>query len=110
MTSDLVIARKELLDLRRNRFLLAILGFVLVAVVISVVVSAARLRPAKQLQHLPRRAARRKHDHSSSPAAVPLQELLRELRSSTWRSSARCSRLSWATGRSPRRSSAPPSS
>ena len=42
MTSALVIARKELLDLRRNRFLLAILGFVLVAVVISVVVSATQ--------------------------------------------------------------------
>ena len=42
MTSVLVIARKELLDLRRNRFLLAILGFVLVAVVISVVVSATQ--------------------------------------------------------------------
>lgn len=42
MTSTLVIARKELLDLRRNRFLLAILGFVLVAVVISVVVSATQ--------------------------------------------------------------------
>jgi len=42
VTSTLVIARKELLDLRRNRFLLAILGFVLVAVVISVVVSATQ--------------------------------------------------------------------
>lgn len=42
MTSALVIARKELLDLRRNRFLLAILGFVLIAVVISVVVSATQ--------------------------------------------------------------------
>jgi ABC-2 type transport system permease protein len=42
VTSVLVIARKELLDLRRNRFLLAILGFVLVAVVISVVVSATQ--------------------------------------------------------------------
>lgn len=42
MTSALVIARKELLDLRRNRFLLTILGFVLVAVVISVVVSATQ--------------------------------------------------------------------
>jgi len=42
VTSALVIARKELLDLRRNRFLLAILGFVLVAVVISVVVSATQ--------------------------------------------------------------------
>ena len=42
MTSALVIARKELLDLRRNRFLLAILGFILVAVVISVVVSATQ--------------------------------------------------------------------
>ena len=42
MTSVLVIARKELLDLRRNRFLVAILGFVLVAVVISVVVSATQ--------------------------------------------------------------------
>jgi ABC-2 type transport system permease protein len=42
VTSAVVIARKELLDLRRNRFLLAILGFVLVAVVISVVVSATQ--------------------------------------------------------------------
>lgn len=44
MTSTAVIARKELLDLRRNRFLLAILCFILVAVVISVVVSAAQFR------------------------------------------------------------------
>lgn len=44
MTSTLVIARKELLDLRRNRFLLAVLGFVLVAVVISVAVSATQFR------------------------------------------------------------------
>jgi ABC-2 type transport system permease protein len=42
VTSALVIARKELLDLRRNRFLLAVLGFILVAVVISVVVSATQ--------------------------------------------------------------------
>lgn len=42
MTSVLVIARRELLDLRRNRFLLAVLGFVLVAVIISVVVSATQ--------------------------------------------------------------------
>ncbi|MEZ5115051.1 MAG: ABC transporter permease subunit [Candidatus Nanopelagicales bacterium] len=42
MTSALVIARKEILDLRRNRFLLAVLGFVLIAVVISVVVSATQ--------------------------------------------------------------------
>lgn len=44
MTSTLVIAGKELLDLRRNRFLIAILVFVLLAVVISVVVSAAQFR------------------------------------------------------------------
>lgn len=42
MTDTLVIARKELLDLRRNRFLLLVLTFVLVAVVISVVVSATQ--------------------------------------------------------------------
>lgn len=42
MTSTLVIARKELLDVRRNRFLLAVLAFVLVAVVISVVVSSTQ--------------------------------------------------------------------
>lgn len=44
MTSVLVIARKELLDLRRNRFLLAVLCFVLLAAVISVVVSATQFR------------------------------------------------------------------
>lgn len=44
MTSTLVIARKELLDLRRNRFLLAILGFVLIAVIVSVVVAATQFR------------------------------------------------------------------
>lgn len=44
MTSTLVIARKELLDLRRNRFLLAVLGFVLVAVIVSVVVAATQFR------------------------------------------------------------------
>lgn len=42
MTSTLVIARKELLDLRRNHFLVAILSFVLIAMVISVVVSATQ--------------------------------------------------------------------
>ncbi len=44
MTSTATIAGKELLDLRRNRFLLAVLGFVLLAVVISVVVSATGFR------------------------------------------------------------------
>ena len=42
MTSVLVIARKELLDLRRNRFLLAVLAFVLIAVILSVIVSATQ--------------------------------------------------------------------
>lgn len=44
MTSTVTIMRKEFLDLRRNRFLLVVLGFVLVAVVISVVVSALAFR------------------------------------------------------------------
>ncbi|MHB1064620.1 MAG: ABC transporter permease [Georgenia sp.] len=44
MTSTVTMMRKEFLDLRRNRFLLVVLGFVLVAVVISVVVSASAFR------------------------------------------------------------------
>jgi len=42
MTNSLIIAQKELLDLRRNKFLIAVLSFVLIAVVISVVVSATQ--------------------------------------------------------------------
>ena len=44
MTSTLAIARKELLDIRRNRFLLVVLGFVLVAAIISVVIAAGQFR------------------------------------------------------------------
>ncbi|MBI1350076.1 MAG: ABC transporter permease subunit [Actinomycetales bacterium] len=44
MTNTLTITRKELLDVRRNRFLLVVLAFVLIAVVISVVVSAGQFR------------------------------------------------------------------
>ena len=42
MTSTLTIARKELLDLRRNRFLIGVLAFILVAVVVSTIVSATQ--------------------------------------------------------------------
>ncbi len=42
MTNSMIVAQKELLDLRRNKFLIAVLGFVLISVVISVVVSATQ--------------------------------------------------------------------
>lgn len=44
MSSAFVVARKELLDLRRNRFLLTVLGFVLFAAVVSVAVTASQFR------------------------------------------------------------------
>lgn len=44
MNKTLVITRKELLDIRRNRFLLFLLGFTLFAVLISIMVSALDFR------------------------------------------------------------------
>ncbi|ALO66678.1 polyphenol oxidoreductase [Arthrobacter alpinus] len=44
MTEVLVLARKELTDLRRNRFMLVLFIFLAVAVVLSVVVAAADFR------------------------------------------------------------------
>ncbi|MGV8966822.1 MAG: ABC transporter permease [Cellulomonas sp.] len=44
MNSALIVARKELLDLRRNRFLLLLLGFVVLAVTLSVVVASTDFR------------------------------------------------------------------
>ena len=77
MTSAIVIALKELLDLRRNRFLLAILGFVLVAVVISVVVSATQFG-AKLDAYITYLDALRTAGNTTTPAApqlFPLQLL-----------------------------------
>lgn len=42
MTDALVIARNELLELRRNRFLVFVLRFVLISMLVSVVVSATQ--------------------------------------------------------------------
>lgn len=42
MTNAVVIARKELVDLARNRFLVGVLVFILIAVVVSVIVSATQ--------------------------------------------------------------------
>lgn len=44
MNNTLVIMRKELLDIRRNRFLLLLLSFVLVAVLVSILVSSLDFR------------------------------------------------------------------
>ena len=44
MNSTLVIMRKELLEIRRNRFLLLLLSFILVAVLVSILVSALDFR------------------------------------------------------------------
>lgn len=44
MNSTLVIMRKELLDIRRNKFLLLLLSFILVAVLVSILVSALDFR------------------------------------------------------------------
>ncbi len=44
MNSTLVIMRKELLDIRRNRFLLLLLAFTLIAVLVSILVSALDFR------------------------------------------------------------------
>ena len=44
MNSAMVVARKELLDLRRNKFLLLLLGFVVLAVTLSVVVASTDFR------------------------------------------------------------------
>lgn len=44
MTSLTIVARKELLDIRRNRFLGALLLFMLIVVIASVVVAAAQFR------------------------------------------------------------------
>lgn len=42
MTNAIVVARKELVDLARNRFLVGVLMFILAAVVVSVIVSATQ--------------------------------------------------------------------
>ena len=44
MNSTIVIMRKELLEIRRNRFLLLLLSFILVAVLVSILVSALDFR------------------------------------------------------------------
>lgn len=44
MNSIYVIVRKELLDIRRNRFLILLLSFILVAVLVSILVSALDFR------------------------------------------------------------------
>jgi len=44
MNSVLVVTRKELLDLRRNKFLILLLGFIVVAVTLSVVVASIDFR------------------------------------------------------------------
>ncbi len=44
MNNTLVVMRKELLDIKRNRFLLLLLSFVLVAVLVSILVSSLDFR------------------------------------------------------------------
>lgn len=44
MTSAVAIARKELLDMRRNKFLIGALVFVLLAAIVSVIVAAGQFR------------------------------------------------------------------
>ncbi len=51
MTSTLVVARKELLDLRRNRLLIVLLGFLAVAATVSVLVQAAQFRVSIDQYH-----------------------------------------------------------
>lgn len=48
MTSTLVVARKELLDLRRSRLPLLLLGFLTIAATVSVLVQSAQFRAGMQ--------------------------------------------------------------
>lgn len=80
MTSTLVVARKELLDLRRNRFMALLLGFILVAVTLSVIVGAAQFRV--KLDEFHQYVAALKASGSTVTAAAPQLYPLQLLRGS----------------------------
>jgi ABC-2 type transport system permease protein len=80
VTSTLVVARKELLDLRRNRFMALLLGFILVAVTLSVIVGAAQFRV--KLDEFHQYVAALKASGSTVTAAAPQLYPLQLLRGS----------------------------
>lgn len=77
MTEVLVLARKEITDLRRNRFMIVLFIFLAVAVVLSVVVAAAdfRLKIADYNHYIEALTAAGSAATAPAPQLFPLQML-----------------------------------